>query len=337
MNSDSPIPDAVILCLDLYLLIVVASNRIRKLTSEFEMKESPFTLHELPLDRRYGAPWDSFVALGSSAIVNLGRLNGMLKVFPKAGLLQRAWLVREAKSSNEIEGVFATIEEIEECRLGFAIPVRRKLDIQCVLRYQEAVQHGLNELRNGRFFSISLLKSVRTLLLQDAHGESKASGVWRTDPIITKKSEASLDQDSFLLPDSIFVEKLMENWEDFARREDLNPIIQAAVLHAQFMMIQPFSEDNGRMGRLLVTLFLASKNILSNPCFFVSSYLLRHHEAYYASLAKITKNKDWNPWISFFLNAVSEESKANAASLLRQVNFYKTKKNNFSEKTVHRT
>lgn len=298
------------------------------------MKECPFNLQELPLDKRHGVPWDSFVALESSAIADLGRLNGILKVFPKADLLQEAWLVREAKSSNEMEGVFATIEEIEECRLGMAISFGRRRDIQCVLNYQVAIQHGLNELKNGRFFSISLLKSIRTLLLHGALGESKTSGVWRTTQISMKKSAVPLDQVSFDLPDPIFIEALMENWEDFARREDLNPIIQAAVLHAQFIMIQPFSEDNGRLGRLLVTLFLTSKNILLNPCFFISSYLLRHHETYYASLASITKNKDWNSWISFFLNAVSEESKANAASLLRLVNLCKTTKNKFSEKTI---
>ena len=296
------------------------------------MTKNHISLQLLPLDRRKPLPWRDFGRIAFTSIANLSHLNGMTLVPSKANLLKRAWLVREARASSEIEGLIATIEEIEECRLGISLSLKRKRNIRRVLNYQEATRFGFNELKNGRPFSIPLLKSVHALLSESFPDENKTSIVWRTTQVNLGNSAFFPDQTSIVLPDPIFVGELMENWEDFSRREDLNPIIQAAVLHAQFMMIQPFSEDNGRIGRLSILLFLAAKNILINPCFFLSSYLLRNRDTYYASLAEILKNKDWNTWISFFLNAVAEESEAEASSLLKLADFYETSRSQLAEK-----
>ena len=230
------------------------------------MTKNHISLQLLPLDRRKPLPWRDFGRIAFTSIANLSHLNGMTLVPSKANPLKRAWLVREARASSEIEGLIATIEEIEECRLGISLSLKRKRNIRRVLNYQEATRFGFNELKNGRPFSIPLLKSVHALLSESFPDENKTSIVWRTTQVNLGNSAFFPDQTSIVLPDPIFVGELMENWEDFSRREDLNPIIQAAVLHAQFMMIQPFSEDNGRIGRLSILLFLAAKNILINPC-----------------------------------------------------------------------
>ena len=87
------------------------------------------------------------------------------------------------------------------------------------------------------------------------------------------------------------------------------------------------------MGRLLITLFLASKKILHTPCLYISAYLQRHRGAYYASLAKISKNNDWDTWISFFLRAVVEHSRANASLLMKMTDLYEISKTQFAEAT----
>lgn len=297
------------------------------------MNRKPFDLRKLPLDQREVLPWGDFGALSYSSIASLSSLDGMMRASAKADLFWISWLMKEAQFSNEIEGTVTTFEEVMGENVGIVAPLERRDDIQEVLNYHKAMNYGLEEIQNGRPFSISLIKALHDLLLRGAKGENKTPGAWRTVQVHIGKPGSSLELASYVPPDPLFIEELIENWELFARREDLHPIIQTAVLHAQFEMIHPFLDGNGRMGRLLITLFLASKKILHTPCFYISAYLQRHRGAYYASLAKVSKNNDWNPWISFFLNAVIEHSKANASLLLRMTDLYETSKSQFAEAT----
>ena len=301
--------------------------------SRYKMIRKPFNLQKLPLDQREELPWGDFGTLSFSSLANLSGLTGMMRASPKADLFLISWLMKEAQFSNEIEGTVTTFEEVMGENVGIVAPVERKDDIQEVLNYHEAMNYGLDEIKNGRPFSVSLIKSLHALLLRGARGEHKTPGAWRTVQVHIGKPGSSLEQASYVPPDPLFIEELIENWELFARREDLHPIIQTAVLHAQFEMIHPFLDGNGRMGRLLITLFLASKRILHTPCFYISAYLQRHRGAYYASLAQISRNNDWNPWISFFLNAVVEHSKANASLLIKMTDLYEISKTQFAEAT----
>ena len=226
------------------------------------MIRKPFNLQKLPLDQREELPWGDFGTLSFSSLANLSGLTGMMRASPKADLFLISWLMKEAQFSNEIEGTVTTFEEVMGENVGIVAPVERKDDIQEVLNYHEAMNYGLDEIKNGRPFSVSLIKSLHALLLRGARGEHKTPGAWRTVQVHIGKPGSSLEQASYVPPDPLFIEELIENWELFARREDLHPIIQTAVLHAQFEMIHPFLDGNGRMGRLLITLFLASKRIL---------------------------------------------------------------------------
>lgn len=297
------------------------------------MVRKPFNLQKLPLDQREEFPWGDFGTLSFSSLINLSGLTGIMRASPKADLFLISWLMKEAQFSNEIEGTVTTFEEVLGENVGIVAPVERKDDIQEVLNYHEAMNYGLDEIKNGRPFSVSLIKSLHALLLRGARGEHKTPGAWRTVQVHIGKHGSSLEQASYVPPDPLFIEEFIENWELFARREDLHPIIQTAVLHAQFEMIHPFLDGNGRMGRLLITLFLASKRILHTPCFYISAYLQRHRGAYYASLAQISRNNDWNSWISFFLNAVVEHSKANASLLMKMTDLYEVSKSQFAEAT----
>ncbi|MVX57256.1 Fic family protein [Parasutterella muris] len=103
--------------------------------------------------------------------------------------------------------------------------------------------------------------------------------------------------------------------------------------HAQFEMIHPFLDGNGRMGRLLITLFLADKKILSTPCFYMSAYLQSHSDRYYETIGMISKDGDWNPWIEFFLNGVIEHCTANVNLLINMTRLYEESKEKFVNAT----
>ena len=111
-----------------------------------------------------------------------------------------------------------------------------------------------------------------------------------------------------------------------SQRTDIDPIIQVAVMHAQFEMIHPFVDGNGRMGRLLISLFLTEKGLLSKPCFYMSAYLQEHREEYYAALGEISQTGRWELWICFFITAIRERSQANIASLQEMTALYEEHK-----------
>jgi Fic family protein len=103
----------------------------------------------------------------------------------------------------------------------------------------------------------------------------------------------------------------LEAWQNYLATDDFDPLAQAAIVHAQFEILHPFKDGNGRIGRLLIPLFLYSKGRLSSPMFYLSAYLEAHRPEYYARLAAITREGDWTGWIGFFLQAITEQAGSN--------------------------
>lgn len=161
------------------------------------------------------------------------------------------------------------------------------------------METGLEEIASGRPLSLFLVKSLHTKLLEGTRGELKHPGDWRRIQVHIGLPGSSLKDALYIPPDPLLVEELLENWENFIQRDDMNPIIQAAIMYAQFEMIHPFCDGNGRMGRLLITLFLAEKQVITKPCFYISAYLQRHRSEYYSTLKNISICGNWSEWIKF--------------------------------------
>lgn len=138
-----------------------------------------------------------------------------------------------------------------------------------------------------------------------------------------------MDRAMYIPPDPVHVESLLENWAAFIKRNDIHPLLQAAIMHAQFEMIHPFLDGNGRTGRLIISLFFVEKNIISKPCFYLSTYLQNHRDEYYSNLSYISSKNEWMPWISFFLHAIEEKSKENIYLLTRMNELYERCKSCF--------
>lgn len=292
------------------------------------MSATPYLPPLLPLTVSDDA-WGSFGMLEFNAVSSLAELNGMMQASAKADLFWLTWLLQEARSSNVIEGTVTTFEEILGENAGVVVPAERQDDVREVINYKEATEAGLQAINNGRDITLSLVKSLHALLLEGARGEKKNPGQYRTIQVHIGRPGSTPETATYIPPDSVHVPALLENWEKFLRRTDLNPLIQAAVMHAQFEMIHPFCDGNGRMGRLLITLLLAEKKLLAKPCFYMSAYLQEHRTEYYTALGNISQQGSWKEWIEFFLNAVILRSKHNKDLLTAMNALYEHSKNTF--------
>lgn len=290
------------------------------------MSATPFALPLLPTSPEQASPWGNFGKFEHLANGALTRLDGMMVASSKPDLFWLTWLAKEAQSSNVIEGTVTTLDEVLGGNAGIVVPVSRRNDVKEVMNYHKAMRNGTSEIIEGRPLSLSLIKSLHAMLISVSRGEHKSPGAFRTAQVHIGIPGEPLENASYIPPAPILVQGLLENWLEFLSRDDLNPAVQAAVMHAQFEMIHPFLDGNGRMGRLLITLFLTHKRILTKPCFYMSSYLQSHREQYYKTLGNISKNNDWNPWIQFFLEGVIARCEDNIHLLQKMTTLYEEAK-----------
>ncbi len=296
------------------------------------MTATPFIPPHLPLTGS-SYPWENFGQLENKTIAMLARLDGMMISNAKADLFWITWLMKEAQYSNVIEGTVTTFDEVIGENAGIVVSASRKDDVKEVLNYRDAMLDGLSEINKGRSISLSFVKSLHARLLDGARGMNKTPGEPRKVQVHIGRPGDGVEKAMYIPPEPFLLQELLDNWLAFISRDDVNPVIQAAVMHAQFEMIHPFLDGNGRMGRLLITLFLANKSILSTPCFYMSSYLQTHRDRYYETLGIISKNGDWNPWIEFFLQAVIEHCTSNVNLLIDMTKLYEISKDNFVNAT----
>ena len=123
----------------------------------------------------------------------------------------------------------------------------------------------------------------------------------------------------------------LEAFERYLAGDDVDPLIQVAVVHAQFELLHPFNDGNGRVGRLLIPLFLFQKRTLASPMFYLSEYLESHREEYYARLRGISQHGDWTGWVEFFLTAIHHQAETNTARVRGILSLYERMKLQISE------
>lgn len=297
------------------------------------MPYTPFSLPFLPTDFDQPLPWGSFGKYEYLAHGALTRLDGMMITSSKPDLFWLTWLMKEAQSSNVIEGTVTTFDEVLGENAGVVVPAERRDDVQEVMNYHTAMLDGTHEIIQGRPISLSLIKALHAILINGARGAQKTPGTFRNVQVHIGRPGEPIENASYIPPSPIYVQDLLENWLLFLSRDDINPAVQAAVMHAQFEMIHPFLDGNGRMGRLLITMFLTSKGVLRKPCFYMSSYLQSHREQYYKTLGTISKEGNWNPWIQFFLEGIIAHCEHNTRLLQEMIELYESSKSSFSSET----
>ena len=264
-----------------------------------------FLPHALPPKVEYTS-W--LVSSLSEADRALGALEGMGRILPNANLLVMPYMRREAVLSSKIEGTQASLSDLFLFEAAKTEPPRAS-DVREVSNYVVAMRHGLKRLPDLPL-SLRLIREIHEKLLSGMRGQEQAPGEFRKRQNWVGPKSCRLEDAIYVTPPVGEMQTLLDDWEKYAhQRAATPPLIQCAILHSQFESIHPFLDGNGRVGRLLITLFLCERGHLSQPFLYLSGYLEKNRDEYYERLQKVRESGDWNGWVEFFLRAVSNQAK----------------------------
>lgn len=280
----------------------------------------PFVPQSLPLS---DVKWESLISLLASANRALAYYDGILQGVANPDLLLSPLTTQEAVLSSRIEGTQATLGDVLKFEAGEtpSKPERRE-DIFEIINYRLALLMAEKELEK-KPFSLNLLKELHAMLLNSVRGRNMARGEFRKIQNWIGPPGTPIERAEFVPPTPDRVLSSMDNWEKYYHMERPDVIVQLAVVHAQFEIIHPFLDGNGRLGRMLIPLFLFEKKILSRPLFYLSAYLEANRDLYVERLRLLGQKPDaWNDWIAFFLVAVQEQAQINADKARGVINLY---------------
>lgn len=250
------------------------------------------------------------IALVGEANAALARYDGLLQAMVNPEILLSPLTNQEAVLSSKIEGTQATLEEVLEHEAGRQYDENKTHDIKEVQNYRTALRLAQDYLKE-RPIRLGLVLQLHKILMSSVRGQNKTPGQFRQDQNWIGTPGCTIEEASFVPPNPLQLTDYLQAWETYINGSDFDVLAQAAVMHAQFELIHPFKDGNGRIGRLLIPLFLFSKERLFSPMFYLSAYLEANRDEYYVRLQRISKEADWTGWIEFFLRAVIEQAKAN--------------------------
>lgn len=257
----------------------------------------------------------------------LARFDGQLEGIQNPRVLLSPLMTQEAVVSSKIEGTQATLEDVLEHEADQAQPEEqsKREDIEEIINYRRALAYG-EEVLTDRPFTLNLLKKMHGILMDGVRGRNKRRGEFRRQQIHIGPPNSSKEEATYIPPPYLNLSDLLDNWESYYHSEGRDPLVQLGILHAQFEMIHPFLDGNGRIGRLLIPLFLRDKGLIASPTFYASAYLEQTREEYYEHLSNISEEGDWEGWIRYFLTAVENQSEANSEKVSKISDLYEDTK-----------
>jgi Fic family protein len=278
----------------------------------------PWIPEKLPLAK---IDWGALAGLIGRANAALARYDGFLQSMVNPAVLLSPMLLQEAVLSSRIEGTDATMEEVLEHEAGARFEERKELDIQEIANYRKALLIAEQRLKEMPI-CLNLIRKIHSVLLDSVRGHNRASGEFRRIQNWIGRPGRPIEEATFVPPDLPHLKEALDNWEKYIHAEEKDPLVQLAIVHGQFEVIHPFLDGNGRVGRILIPLFLHEKKILARPMFYLSVYLEQHRPLYYERLRGITREKDWHSWISFFLEATLFQANENTQKARAIRNLY---------------
>ena len=240
----------------------------------------------------------------SAADRALGRLDGITVLVPDKALFLYMYVRKEAVLSSQIEGTQSTLSDLLRFETNAAAG-RPVDDVREVSHYVDAMMHGLDRLKTLPI-SLRLIREMHERLLRDGRGQAKNAGEFRRSQNWVGGTRPG---NAIYVPPP--VDELMgclDAFEKFIHQPtpDIPPLIKAGLIHLQFESIHPFLDGNGRLGRLLITLYLCAENVLKQPLLYLSLYFKQHREDYYRLLQEVRERGDWEAWLEFFLDGVAK-------------------------------
>lgn len=254
-------------------------------------------------------PWsDELVRTLSRADAALSELSGLGSLLPNPHLLIAPYVRREAVLSSRIEGTTTDLSEllIDEADAG---PPRDPDDVREVRNYVRALEYGVKRLREFPL-SLRLVRELHERLMKGVRGDRATPGEFRRSQNWIGPPRSNIQTATYVPPPVDEMMPALDAWERFLHERDKLPdLIQCALMHEQFEAIHPFLDGNGRVGRLLITLFLIERRRLSQPLLYLSAYIEAHRNDYYELLQGVRTRGDWSSWLIYFLRGVAEIGK----------------------------
>jgi len=257
----------------------------------------------------------------------IGNLNQLSRLLPNANLLMRPILSKEAESSSQLEGTQASIEDAYKIDVVEQTPIRRS-HAQEIVNYERAMLTGL-EILNKTDFNLLLIREVhRKLMAGSVRGEGKHPGIFRKKTVWIGVPGTDKGKAKYVPPDFTQISMLMENLEKYSRSgsKKTNALIACALLHHRFEAIHPFEDGNGRTGRLLISLYLIHRGLLSLPILYPSGFFEKRRDEYTNALSLVDEKDEWYIWLIYFLKGLQKQAEISLKIGLQIDSLYKESK-----------
>lgn len=256
-----------------------------------------------------------------SAVLAVGRLDGISALLPDKSLFLYTYIRKEAVLSSQIEGTQSSLSDLLLFELEEA-PGAPLDDVVEVSNYVAALEHGLGRLREGFPLSNRLIREIHGVLLSRGRGSDRAPGEFRRSQNWiggTRPGNAA-----YVPPPHTAVADCMAALERFLHADDAVPVlVRAALAHVQFETIHPFLDGNGRVGRLLITFLLCEAGVLNDPLLYLSLHLKQNRATYYDLLDRVRRTGDWEAWLAFFFDGVRRTADGAVTTAQRLVEMFK--------------
>ena len=234
----------------------------------------------------------------------LASLDGLSARIPNMDLFVSMYVRKEALLSSQIEGTQCTLDDI----LNPLIEENTNRNVSDVVNYIKATEFALSRLHSLPLCN-RLIKETHAVLMEGVRGQEKSPGEFRYSQNWIGGQGSTIRNARYIPPNPEDMQTAMSDLEKYMNGDDsLDPLIQAALIHYQFETTHPFLDGNGRVGRLLITLFLMEKGILSRPALYISYFLKMNRIEYYDRMTQVRKTGDYEQWVMFFLQALSDSA-----------------------------
>lgn len=234
----------------------------------------------------------------------LAALDGLSARIPNMDLFVSMYVRKEALLSSQIEGTQCTLDDI----LNPLMEENTNRNVSDVVNYIKATEFALNRLHSLPLCN-RLIKETHAVLMEGVRGQEKSPGEFRYSQNWIGGQGSTIRNARYIPPNPEDMQTAMSDLEKYMNGDDsLDPLIQAALIHYQFETTHPFLDGNGRVGRLLITLFLMEKGILSHPALYISYFLKMNRIEYYDRMTQVRKTGDYEQWVMFFLQALSDSA-----------------------------
>jgi len=291
--------------------------------------KTPYKPQAIPI---HELKWEELIPLIGMAQAAVARFDGILQSMVNPELLLSPLSTQEAVLSSRIEGTHASLEDVLRYDAAPRKDTERIDDIKEVQNYRKALSEAVAWLKKSGI-TVDVICRIHQLLMTGVRGEKKSPGCIRTIQNYIGYRGTSIDEAIFIPPSPSDLQTALPELEGFMAMTHRDTIVQTAIAHAQFELLHPFLDGNGRVGRILIPLLFVSKGLIASPTFYISEYFEGHRRAYYDGLGAISDERDWQGWVKFFLQAVTDQASLNGQRASAILSLYNRMKGEINDAT----